>query len=352
MFHNQRRLTELILNDPKLREKVLVFLESNSSDKIILTFKNEMDYDYVTIENLKNLSMKKDDYKIFNYVVNIIRFVGNLCLGNNVLAIQEFKKIYSLNVCVKIVTNSLLSSELRSAFVHLIHHMWFKSGEKIQMNKSIFFCKVWDEIEKESSTKVEHSPLLRELWIYVSSFLNDTKKMWDIKMFGKTDFEFLKSLLQLTSDLLLDDVLKREEIVFLANLLQDMLFCKFQEDLSLKQIDEKQMADLVACKVLLIDTFEVIQSFQFSQFIQSLLSKVKLHVNALERKVRIKDNEEEDPDSSRQPALERSNKNLIEDDAPPKSVSNSGRISLRDSIKRVDSLGYLCVTQVRIQKQT
>ena len=83
IFENQRRLTKLILTDDKLRNKLLVYLHAKTEDKIMITFKNEMDYEYMSIENLRNYSLKRDGLKTYNYVVSIIQFLGNLCRGNN-----------------------------------------------------------------------------------------------------------------------------------------------------------------------------------------------------------------------------------------------------------------------------
>ena len=74
IFKNQKRLTKLILADVKLRDKILIYLSTKSDDKIMLTFKNEVDYDYISIENLKAFSKKRDDSKTYDYVVNLIKF--------------------------------------------------------------------------------------------------------------------------------------------------------------------------------------------------------------------------------------------------------------------------------------
>lgn len=237
----------------------------------MITFKNEQEYEYISIENLKNKSKKVDDEKIFKYVVNLIKFIGNLCLGNNILAVEGFKTIYQLDTCIRIITNSVLSSQLRASFAHLIHHMWFKSGEQNQFRKTQFFCKVWDNIDVEYSYLADTEEILLVLWEYIQNYLNDILRTWQFEMFGKTDFEFLNSLLQLTTDLLLDNVLNQKDINDLRKTLQEMLFCNPKDT----GISENIKGGLTACKTLLIDTIKVILTFDFNQFVQSLLKQVK-----------------------------------------------------------------------------
>jgi hypothetical protein len=340
VFHNQRRLTELILQDRKLKDKILVTLELKSSDKIILTFKNEMEYEYLSIENLKNISRKRDDCKIFKYVVNLIKFIGNLCLGNNLLAVEGFRQIYSLNICIKIITNSLLPSELRAAFAHLVHHMWFKSGESSEHRKSKFFSKVWDELESDTEVQTEPDPARKELWLYISGFLNDTKKMWELRMFEKTDFEYLKSIFQLTADLLLENILSKVDIVSLTSILQEMLLCNFQDEIGTRTVDEKKLSELVACKAILIDTFKIIQMFEFNQFILILLTKVKQFYSIGDPAPRNRDlNDGDDQDSSRQPALGNLDKNLLESGPGLKTNQIVKKNTLRNALMRIGQKG-------------
>jgi hypothetical protein len=288
------------MSDKKLKEKILVTLECRTNDKIMVTFKNEMEYDYVSIENLKNLSFKRDNDKIYNYVVNLIRFIGNLCLGHNIMAVEGFKKIYQLNTCMKIVTNSVLPEKLRASFAHLIHHMWFKSGEQTNFRKSQFFCKVWDDIERERTLVEDPEPALIELWQYIQSYLVDIQRTWELEMFIKKHFELLESLVKLTTDLLLENVLANHDIERLREILQKMLFINPKDEGTLKEFRE----ELTACKTLLIDTFKVIQTFDFNNFVHGLLLQVKEGSTFnLKKQDRDSLQDEEVVDDSLQPAL-------------------------------------------------
>lgn len=325
VLHNQRRLTKAIMDEKGPKDKILITLESRTADKIMITFNNELEYNYVSIENLKNKSKKEDGEKIFKYVVNLIKFIGNLCLGNNILAIEFFKEIYQLDTCVRIITNSVLSSELRAAFAHLIHHMWFKSGEQSQFRKSQFFCKVWDTIDIENTDPADTEEILLTLWNYIKNYLDDILKMWQFDMFNKTDFEFLNSLLMLTTDLLLGDVLLENDIEKLRISLQDMLFCTPNDSSTLSSIEQ----DLTTCKALLIDTIQVIHTFDFNLFVQSLLRQVKQGANMPASGKLTPDIESlQDVDDSQQRAIRPDRDDILEEPRERKPKAASSRPSL------------------------
>jgi len=190
----------MIIEDKRLSDKILVYLHQKTEEKIMVTFKNELDYEYISIENLKNFSAKRDSSKTYLYIVNLIKFIGNLCAGNNYMAINEFKNVYPFNTCVKIISNSVLGSEIKSAFAELLHKLWFMSGEKRKLTKSHFYCKVWDEIgpEREGAFKPEVQKTHTELWYFIKGYLEDTERLWSSKMYLKSDLGLLKDFLILT----------------------------------------------------------------------------------------------------------------------------------------------------------
>ena len=87
-----------------------MYLEKRTEDKILVTFNNEFDFQNISIENLKASSMKKDNGKTYYYVVHLIKFLANLCYGNNYLAIYSLRPLYTLSSCISISTNQLLDN--------------------------------------------------------------------------------------------------------------------------------------------------------------------------------------------------------------------------------------------------
>lgn len=283
IFENQKRLTDFILNDEKLRDKIIIYLHQKTDDKIMVSFKNEMNYEYISIENLKNYSMKRDASKTFNYVVNLIKFLANLCAGNNYNAINKLSEIYKRSTCIRIVSNSVLSSEIRTSFADLIHKLWFQCGEKAKSNKSRFFCKIWEEItEHRSDVKPPDAELL-DLWVHIKSFLSDTVRLWKAKMFNKSDLGLLRNMLLLTADLIGDDALDEEEIKDLGKIILKMIFVDPEsglEDQSFQTANDEKLFS--KCRILMIHIYQEISGFAFNNFIQGLFLYIKKETSKLD----------------------------------------------------------------------
>jgi len=304
IVENQLKLTDLILRDQKLSDKIIIYLHQKSDDKIMLTFNNEMNYDYISIENLKNFSQKRDASKTFNYVVNLFKFLANLCAGNNYQAIETLQDLYKFDTCVKVVTNSVLCSELRTSFADLLHKLWFESGMKAKLAKSRFFCKIWDKLEAVQNTSAElqtalppipgseafpsdlqkfPSKTINELWLYIDIYLKDTLRLWKASMFNLSDLQFLRTILQLTIDLIGEDKLKEKDMSELTRVITEMLFIDPNFSSNPKDQQELDNEEFSKCRILLIDIYQSSARFEFNTFILSIFAEIKKEISPPEQ---------------------------------------------------------------------
>jgi hypothetical protein len=86
--------------------------------------------------------MVKDNFKIFQYVIKLIRFLADLCEQGNQSAIDALRPIYRLETCIEIITNPVLSKDLRGSFMKLVSKLWTTGSATYQNYQKRLYCKI------------------------------------------------------------------------------------------------------------------------------------------------------------------------------------------------------------------
>jgi hypothetical protein len=80
----------------------------------------------ILLSQFKEESQKREDQgKIYNYFVQMILLLSDLCLERNFTAITPLQTIYTFDQCMTIVRrDDLYDLPMRNAFIRLLTHLW------------------------------------------------------------------------------------------------------------------------------------------------------------------------------------------------------------------------------------
>lgn len=278
---NQKRVTKIIMDSEKLKNQILVFLDQKTKDKILLSFNNEIEYQNISIENLKSLSGKRDAFKTFDYVVQLVKFLADLCSGNNFSAIYALRPLYPLSACISIITNPLLGKDLRGAFAQLVTRLWTTGSDTHQSYLKRFYCKVWDNISDNQKIAITDDVISNQyaqfanLWEFIKNFFNSQLEQADLQNFSTIDFFFSLSLLELSKDLLQDDILSVENDIEGLRHIVSQLLSKIFSNSELFTGSNEERRYFIECKLKLIEIYRIILNFDTEKFISMMLYNIK-----------------------------------------------------------------------------
>ena len=123
VLSNQTIVSMLVLDDVKTKN-TLIFNLKHTKDGIIYKSKDT--------NRWKLLQTFKDEYNpsYVDYFASIILLLADLCLDRNKIAQQSLQKIYSFELCYKIISHEVKEAkddyglEIRRAFVKLMITLW------------------------------------------------------------------------------------------------------------------------------------------------------------------------------------------------------------------------------------
>ena len=284
---NQKRVTKIIMEEDKFKNNILIFLEQRTRDKILLSFNHETKFQNISIENLESVSKKSDEGKTFEYVVQLIIFLSNLARGNNYTAIYALRPLYPFSTCVNIITNPQLAMDLRGAFTQLVTKLWTSSGETHHSYLKRFYCKVWSKINmddlmihNEDDFTKTNKIYFRELWTFIKNHFNSQLDKAFHMNFATINYYFTLSLLELSLDLLKNDIISSsEDIDELRDIVSRLLNEVFKDIGSCKDKDPEERDHFIQCKMKLIEIYRIILIFDNERFVRTILADLKLELD-------------------------------------------------------------------------
>jgi hypothetical protein len=219
---NQTRITRIILDDEVLRNQLVLTVNNNKQGSVIINFGQTHFYTNVSIENFHEVSSRVDKLATYKFVVGMLKLFSNLCLGNNRVAIEGFKSLYSLKHCVKIITNENLQFDIRSAFAELAHRLWSDSDTSHRFFKASR-TKPWsnsDKVEKNYEVFLSIGAKAFEeflsLFDFLEKYFEDMVEKIKSNRATELNFEFTSHNLELLRDLIrirvVDNVLEIQQI--------------------------------------------------------------------------------------------------------------------------------------------
>ena len=78
---------------------------------------------FISINNIYEVSLKRDDLRIFNYFKALINLNAELCLERNYRGINSIVNVYTLDQVYHCTVNENVHLLLRASFGKLLHHL-------------------------------------------------------------------------------------------------------------------------------------------------------------------------------------------------------------------------------------
>ena len=119
----------MIFEDSKNSGALIFPLKFSKKSILILAYK-----EWLLIPNFKKQSEKLDFGVKYEYFLSFTDLLGDLCLDRNYIAIDSLSNIYSLDVCLEIITNKYFDIKLRVCFSKLLTALWIDKTPFIQLN--------------------------------------------------------------------------------------------------------------------------------------------------------------------------------------------------------------------------
>lgn len=186
MLKNQNAITEAILLDEDVREKLILQLTFDQKQEILIAspwLDNEDDQ--LALKELAQKSEIRDSGRYYSFYCSMIYLLGDLCQDRNYTAIQTLRSYFSVPICISIITTKDYSFSLRSAFCRLMESLWINVFPFMEL-KIPSNIKNWAE---ESSSLVmkgaapksvvgDYEKLTNFIFAYLGSDNNNTLKDW------------------------------------------------------------------------------------------------------------------------------------------------------------------------------
>lgn len=281
---NQNRITRIILDDESLRKQLVMTLSSNSNN-VNINF-GEFSYTQgIAIEDFKYLSKARDGGVVYRYAIGLLRLFSNLCLGDNWVAIDGFKQIYSLKQCINIIMREKLDTAMRSAFAELTHRLWTMPQSTLERFEKISMVKLWkNKAEEEGTSKLFLSFHFRNfkefmaLFEYISRYMQDILELLEHRPDASNQVDFIFTFHLFT---LLRDVIKlrlfhpETDIPHLKAMIMRYLNLEVQLDyLNGEELDEVQNS-INSSKVICLEILKQFYLLKIDLEIEFILDELR-----------------------------------------------------------------------------
>lgn len=100
-------------------------MAANKNDYEVILMEPEIDNRkmFISINNIYEVSLKRDDLRIFNYFKALINLNAELCLERNYRGINSIVNVYTLDQVYHCTVNENVHLLLRASFGKLLHHL-------------------------------------------------------------------------------------------------------------------------------------------------------------------------------------------------------------------------------------
>jgi len=100
-------------------------MAANKNDYEVILIEPEIDNRkmFISINNIYEVSLKRDDLRIFNYFKALINLNAELCLERNYRGINSIVNVYTLDQVYHCTVNENVHLLLRASFGKLLHHL-------------------------------------------------------------------------------------------------------------------------------------------------------------------------------------------------------------------------------------
>lgn len=131
---------------------------------------------WIRVEDLYEVSSKRDDLRIFNYFKSLINLNAEICLQRNYKGILLLEKLYSLDQVYHCAISATVPLKLRSKFAKLLLHLHIDKDPLEEITVPVL-TRVWHEVASTNTSlpksKVPIPQQLLQLKPFISRFLSE-----------------------------------------------------------------------------------------------------------------------------------------------------------------------------------
>ena len=180
MLKNQNAVTEAILQDENIREKLILPLQiDNDLIKIATPWVDNIPF--VSLKDLHIESDTRDSGKYYTFYCSLIYLLGDLCQERNYAAIEILRSYFSVPVCQQIITQDVFRFDLKAAFCRLMENLWINVYPFIEI-KIPSNVKNWKEecsdlVIKEAGANKNNIEDYQDLTKFVFKYIGEPKTL-------------------------------------------------------------------------------------------------------------------------------------------------------------------------------
>lgn len=131
---------------------------------------------YIKVEDFYEMSLKRDDLRLFNYFKALINLAAEMCLQRNYKGINILEKLYDLPQVLDCALSSKIPLKLRAKFAKLLLHLHIDKDPLENITIPVL-TRVWQEVGHQNAelpkSRVEIGPQLLILKPFVKKFIKD-----------------------------------------------------------------------------------------------------------------------------------------------------------------------------------
>jgi inositol 1,4,5-triphosphate receptor type 1 len=238
---NQDDTCEILLeNEENNKALIMKMVATKSGDYEIILSEPEVDARtlFISINNLYEVSLKRDDLRIFNYFKALINLNAEMCLQRNYRGINSLDSVYPLEQVYHCTVNENVHLLLRASFAKFLLHLHIDKDplENITVPN---LARMWPDIVNNRTqlpkSRVAIGPRLMLLKPFVAKFFGD---LGGVQKAFETDFNtYIVELLGLVEAMVkLGFYGDEDDLILVVDPLISLL------DGSLDIIDQEQLA--------------------------------------------------------------------------------------------------------------
>jgi hypothetical protein len=194
----------------------LVFeLQGNDREILIRSPYHDGSSKRIQLSNFKDQSWYNDELRKYNYFIEMVNLMADLCYQRNYVAIQVLENLYPKGYCLKILQGKDFDLELRRAFCRIIITLWIDQlpYREIQLPQNI---RVWIEIEemaKQIAQTDEDIQHFNSIKLFVKQYLTEIAHIGYLKGYERAKNGFVYEILTLVLTMLKFGFFKTSEEV-------------------------------------------------------------------------------------------------------------------------------------------
>jgi inositol 1,4,5-triphosphate receptor type 1 len=143
----------LLENDENNKALIMKMVATRGNDYEIILNEPEIDARtmFISIRNLYEVSLKRDDLRIFNYFKALINLNAEMCLQRNYRGINSLEAVYPLEQVYACTVNENVHLLLRASFAKFLLHLHIDK-DPLENVTVPYLARVWPEIVAGSTT--------------------------------------------------------------------------------------------------------------------------------------------------------------------------------------------------------